>query len=321
MHSSQTIQQTSDNCWDQDGSLCAFVYNLTNGNEAVATGSEWLILRPLQILGIVVVAVLVNRLLKRRVRVFVRKILSAQPEVLKFGATIHDPRRETRATAIAGVLSGAVSTTVWVVTLMLIAGVIGLALGPLIAGAGIAGLALGFGSQSLVKDWIAGLFMLMEDHYGIGDVVDLGPAIGTVERFSLRSTVIRSLNGTVWHIPNGEITRVGNLSQVWSMALVEISVAYHTDLDAAIALMTLTAERVVADEQFASSVLEPPEVSGVEDLGDNGITIRLLVKTAAGAQWALQRALRKAVKESFQSEGIEFPFPQRDVWLHQPTQD
>jgi small conductance mechanosensitive channel len=105
------------------------------------------------------------------------------------------------------------------------------------------------------------------------------------------------------------------------MALVEISVAYHTDLDAAIALMTLTAERVVADEQFASSVLEPPEVSGVEDLGDNGITIRLLVKTAAGAQWALQRALRKAVKESFQSEGIEFPFPQRDVWLHQPTQD
>jgi len=321
VHSSQTIQQTSDNCWDQDGSLCAFVYNLTNGNEAVATGSEWLILRPLQILGIVVVAVLVNRLLKRRVRVFVRKILSAQPEVLKFGATIHDPRRETRATAIAGVLSGAVSTTVWVVTLMLIAGVIGLALGPLIAGAGIAGLALGFGSQSLVKDWIAGLFMLMEDHYGIGDVVDLGPAIGTVERFSLRSTVIRSLNGTVWHIPNGEITRVGNLSQVWSMALVEISVAYHTDLDAAIALMTLTAERVVADEQFASSVLEPPEVSGVEDLGDNGITIRLLVKTAAGAQWALQRALRKAVKESFQSEGIEFPFPQRDVWLHQPTQD
>ena len=321
MHSSQTIQQTSDNCWDQDGSLCAFVYNLTNGNEAVATGSEWLILRPLQILGIVVVAVLVNRLLKRRVRVFVRKILSAQPEVLKFGATIHDPRRETRATAIAGVLSGAVSTTVWVVTLMLIAGVIGLALGPLIAGAGIAGLALGFGSQSLVKDWIAGLFMLMEDHYGIGDVVDLGPAIGTVERFSLRSTVIRSLNGTVWHIPNGEITRVGNLSQVWSMALVEISVAYHTDLDAAIALMTRTAERVVADEQFASSVLEPPEVSGVEDLGDNGITIRLLVKTAAGAQWALQRALRKAVKESFQSEGIEFPFPQRDVWLHQPTQD
>jgi small-conductance mechanosensitive channel len=320
VHPSQMIQQSSGDCWDQDGSLCAFIYRLTNGNETLAAGSEWLILRPLQILGIVVVAVLVNRVLKRRVRAFVSKLLSAQPEVLKFGATLHDPRRETRATAIAGVLSGGISTAVWVVTLMLIAGVIGLALGPLIAGAGIAGLALGFGSQSLVKDWIAGLFMLMEDQYGIGDVVDLGPAIGSVERFSLRSTVIRSLNGTVWHIPNGEITRVGNLSQVWSMALVEVAVAYHTDLSTAIAVMTRTAEEVVADEELATTVLEPPVVTGVEQLGENGITLRLMVKTTAGAQWALQRALRKAVKESFQSEGIEIPFPQSDVWLRQPPQ-
>jgi moderate conductance mechanosensitive channel len=317
----QQLQQNSDDCWEQDGSLCSFVYNLTNGNETLASGSEWLVLRPLQILGIVVVAVIVNRVLKRRVRAFVKRILSAQPEVLKFGATLHDPRRETRATATAGVLSGAVSTSVWVVTLMLIAGVIGLALGPLIAGAGIVGLALGFGSQSLVKDWISGLFMLMEDQYGIGDVVDLGPAIGVVERFSLRSTVIRSLNGTVWHIPNGEITRVGNLSQVWSMALVEVAVAYQTNLDTAIAVMTRTAEHIVAREEFASNVLEPPVVTGVEQLGDNGITIRLMVKTAAGAQWDLQRALRKAVKENFQSEGIEIPFPQRDVWLRQPTEE
>jgi moderate conductance mechanosensitive channel len=317
----QQIQQNSEDCWDQDGSLCSFVYNLTNGNETLASGSEWLVLRPLQILGIVVVAVIVNRVLKQRVRAFVKKILSAQPEVLKFGATLHDPRRETRATAIAGVLSGAVSTSVWVVTLMLIAGVIGLALGPLIAGAGIVGLALGFGSQSLVKDWISGLFMLMEDQYGIGDVVDLGPATGVVERFSLRSTVIRSLNGTVWHIPNGEITRVGNLSQVWSMALVEVAVAYQTNLDTAIAVMTRTAERVVAQEEFASNVLESPVVTGVEQLGDSGITIRLMVKTAAGAQWELQRALRKAVKEDFESEGIEIPFPQHDVWLRQPPQE
>lgn len=279
-----------------------------------------MILRPLQILGILLVTLIVNRVLKRRVRSFVQKILSAQPEVLKLGATLHDPRRETRATAIAGVLSGAVSTSLWAVTLMLIAGVIGLALGPLIAGAGIVGLALGFGSQSLVKDWIAGLFMLMEDQYGIGDVVDLGPAVGTVERFSLRSTVIRSLNGTVWHIPNGEITRVGNLSQVWSMALVEVSVAYQTNLDVAIAVMTRTAEQVVGEQEFADTVLEPPVVTGVEQLGDDGITIRLMVKTSAGAQWALQRALRKAVKENFESAGIEIPFPQRDVWFRTPPE-
>lgn len=320
MFSSQRIQQNSDECWNQDGSLCSFIYNLTNGNQALASGSEWLILRPLQILGILLVALLVNRVLKRRVRSFVQRVLSAQPEVLKLGTTLHDPRRETRATAIAGVLSGAVSTSLWAVTLMLIAGVIGLALGPLIAGAGIVGLALGFGSQSLVKDWIAGLFMLMEDQYGIGDVVDLGAAVGTVERFSLRSTVIRSLNGTVWHIPNGEIARVGNLSQVWSMALVEVSVAYQTNLDSAIAVMTSTAEQVVGEQEFADTVLEPPVVTGVEQLGDDGITIRLMVKTSAGAQWALQRALRKAVKENFESAGIEIPFPQRDVWFRTPPE-
>jgi small conductance mechanosensitive channel len=221
---------------------------------------------------------------------------------------------------ISAVLSGALSALVWAVALMFVAGRIGLELGPLLAGAGIAGIALGFGSQSLVKDWIAGLFMLMEDHYGIGDVVDLGPATGVVERFSLRSTVIRSLNGTVWHIPNGEITRVGNLSQVWSMALVEVSVAYHTDLDAAIATLNRTAEQVVKEEEYATTVLESPVVSGVEALGNDGITLRLMVKTTAGAQWALQRALRKAVKENFQTDGIEIPFPQRDVWLRTPPE-
>jgi moderate conductance mechanosensitive channel len=314
------LRQASGDCWEQDGSLCSFVYNLTNGNTALANGAEWLVLRPLQIVATLLGALLINRLLRRRVRNSVRRLLSAQPDKLSFRSTLHDPRRETRANAISAVLSGALSAVVWAVALMFVAGRIGLELGPLLAGAGIAGIALGFGSQSLVKDWIAGLFMLMEDHYGIGDVVDLGPATGVVERFSLRSTVIRSLNGTVWHIPNGEITRVGNLSQVWSMALVEVSVAYHTDLDTAIAVLSRTAEQVVSEQEYAETVLEPPVVSGVEHLGHDGITLRLMVKTTAGAQWALQRALRKAVKESFQAEGIEIPFPQSDVWLRTPPE-
>jgi small-conductance mechanosensitive channel len=314
------LRQDSGDCWEQDGSLCSFVYELTNGNTVLANGAEWLVLRPIQIVATLLGALAINRLLRRRVRNSVRRLLSAQPDKLSFRSTLHDPRRETRANAISGVLSGAVSAVVWAVALMFVAGRVGLELGPLLAGAGIAGIALGFGSQSLVKDWIAGLFMLMEDHYGIGDVVDLGPATGVVERFSLRSTVIRSLNGTVWHIPNGEITRVGNLSQVWSMALVEVSVAYKTDLDLAIAVLSRTAEQVVSEQEYAETVLEPPVVSGVEHLGGEGITLRLMVKTTAGDQWALQRALRKAVKESFQAEGIEIPFPQRDVWLRNPTE-
>jgi small-conductance mechanosensitive channel len=315
------FEQNNANCWDREGSLCSLVYNLTNGNEWLSQGSEWFILRPLQILAILVGTFLVTRILRKRVRASVKKLLSAQPEVLNFRATLHDPRRETRANAVSSVISGAANTVVWVVAVMLIASRIGLELGPLLAGAGIVGVAVGFGSQSLVKDWISGLFMLMEDHYGLGDVVDLGPATGVVESFSLRSTVIRSLNGTVWHIPNGEISRVGNLSQVWSMALVEVSVAYQTNLDAAIAVMSETAEQLVAMEEFASTVLEPPVVTGVEQLGDDGITIRLMVKTTAGAQWGLQRALRKAVKESFEAQGIEIPFPQRDVWLRTPPEN
>ncbi len=308
-------QQANGNCWDQEGSLCSFVYNWTNGNEWLSQGSEWFILRPLQILALLLVAMVVTRILRKRVRASVKRVLSAQPEVLNFRAALHDPRRETRANAVSSVLSGAVNAVVWVVALMMIASRIGLELGPLLAGAGIVGVAVGFGSQSLVKDWISGLFMLVEDHYGLGDVVDLGPATGVVEKFSLRSTVIRSLDGTVWHIPNGEISRVGNLSQVWSMALVEVSVAYQTDLDNAIAVLSRTAEQVTGMEDFADTVLEPPVVTGVEQLGNDGITIRLMVKTTAGDQWSLQRALRKAVKESFQLEGIEIPFPQRDVWL------
>lgn len=304
----------TDVCGDGAGPLCDWVLQVTS-NSTLASGTEWLVMRPLQIIGILLGAWVIKKLLVNRVRALVTRVLNAQPEMLPLGGTLHDPRRETRAAAISAVLAGVVGVAVWAVAIMMVAGRIGLELGPLLAGAGIVGLALGFGSQSLVRDWISGLFMLMEDQYGIGDVVDLGAAVGTVERFSLRATVIRSLNGTVWHIPNGEITRVGNLSQVWSVALVEVDVAYRTDLDLAIATLERTATEVTSQGEISESVLEPPVVTGVEQLGNDGITLRITVKTAAGSQWALQRLLRKAIKENFEAEGIEIPFPQRDVWI------
>ena len=224
------------------------------------------------------------------------------------GATVgHD--------SISTVLTSVAIVTIWVITGLTILGIVGIQLGPLLAGAGIAGVALGFGAQSLVKDCIAGLFMLIEDQYGVGDVADLGEATGVVERFSLRVTVLRSVDGTVWHVPNGVVQRVGNRSQLWSVALVDVDVAYDTDLDHARVLLERAATDVCERPEFSEQVLEPPRVLGVEALAADGISIRLTVKVTPGSQWELERALRQHIKQVFDEASIQIPFPQRTVWM------
>jgi small conductance mechanosensitive channel len=191
---------------------------------------------------------------------------------------------------------------------------IGLNLGPLIAGAGIVGIALGFGAQNLVRDFVSGVFMLAEDQYGVGDVIDAGPATGRVEGVSLRTTRIRDVDGTVWHMPNGEITRIGNKSQQWARAVLDVDVAYDTDIALAKEVIKTTADAMWRDEAGATTMLEEPEVWGVENLGADGIAIRLVVKTAPNEQLAVERELRGRVKEALDQAGIEIPFPQRTVW-------
>ncbi len=315
-------------CWEEDGTLCAWLYDATNGNEVVSNSADWLIIRPLQIILILLVAWILVRLTRRWVRRWVERLIApdhaqtvkrlerlgvSAPAILS--GEIRDPRRETRARAISTVVAGALAVLIWTMAFILAVARAGLELGPFIAGAGIAGVALGFGAQSLVKDWIAGLFILLEDQYGIGDVVDLGEATGMVEYFSLRATRLRSLEGTVWHVPNGIVSRVGNLSQLWSVALLDVDVAYDTDLDTARTILHEAAAEVCQSDDFAESIVEPPEVLGVERLGADGITLRLIVKTTPGTQWALQRALREAVKRAFDDAGVVFPFPQRTTWL------
>src|SRR5690606_34641322 len=180
-----------------------------------------------------------------------------------------------RATTLGVVLRSLAGFVVWTIAVLTILGEIGINLGPLIAGAGLAGVALGFGAQSLVKDFLAGMFMLIEDQYGVGDVIDVGEASGTVEAVSLRTTRLRDVNGTVWHVPNGQILRVGNMSQQWARALLDVSVAYGTDLDEAQRLIKEVADEVWRDRRWVGLVLEEPEVWGVEDIGPDGITIRL----------------------------------------------
>ena len=224
-------------------------------------------------------------------------------------------RRRQRTETIGSVLRSVTSITVFTVATTMVLAELGFDLGPLIASAGVVGVALGFGAQNVVKDFLNGMFMILEDQYGVGDAIDAGEASGIVEAVGLRVTRLRSVDGTVWHIRNGEIIRIGNMSQGWSRALLDVSVAYDTDTDLATRTIKEVADSVWRDEVLGLLVLEEPEVWGVEDLGVDGIAIRLVVKTAPLEQWTIARELRRRIKSAFAEAGIEIPLPQRSLWL------
>jgi small conductance mechanosensitive channel len=315
---------TDQPCYESTGTLCRWVYDRTGENASIANLTSWFVDRPIRIVIVLAIAFVLGRLARRWVRRLVTRVVAPSSTPLDrlgfelpeaFAPAPPDPRREARANSISVVLTSTVVVLIWVMALLTVMGIVGIELGPLLAGAGIAGVALGFGAQSLVKDCIAGLFMLIEDQYGIGDVVDLGEAVGVVEQVTLRSTVLRGLDGTVWHVPNGVVQRVGNKSQLWSVAVLDVDVAYDTDLALARELLERAAREVCESEDFAAQVLEPPTVLGVESLGVDGVTLRLTVKVVPGAQWNLQRALREHVKTVYDAAAIEIPFPQRTVWM------
>jgi small-conductance mechanosensitive channel len=307
-----------DACGEEPDGLCEWVWERTE-RETLARLADWLVGKPLLILFTLGVAWIGSRLARRWIRSAVHHVVVEQQggarPLKRLGLVpdsvidADDPRREVRAMAIAAVLGSTATAIIWATALLSVLDTLGLNLGPLLASAGIAGIAIGFGAQSLVRDWLAGIFMLLEDQYGIGDVVDVGEASGVVERFSLRATVLRSADGTVWHVPNGQIVRVGNRSQLWSVAVLDVVVAYDTDLEHAQRLMLDAASKVCTDPKWSDQVLEPPDLLGVEQVDGAGITLRLNVKTRPGSQWPLQRALREAVKDAFDRGGVQGPTP------------
>jgi small conductance mechanosensitive channel len=224
-------------------------------------------------------------------------------------------RRVQRADALGALASSITKVVIWSMALIMALGQVGVQLAPLIAGAGIIGVAVGFGAQDLVKDFLSGVFMLIEDQYGLGDIVDVGEASGVVEGISLRSTRIRDVEGTLWHVPNGEIRRVGNSSQDWARALVDIGVAYGTDIDAASDIIGRVAVEMSHEAEFKDLFLDEPDVWGVQALGADSVDIRLVIKVVPGKQWAIMRELRARIKKAFDSAEIEIPYPQRTVWL------
>ncbi len=275
------------------------------------------------VLAILVVAFIVRWLLHRATSRLVNRAASGVPgarlrgrarEALLEVSPLSSPRRLQRAETIGSVLRSLISAFVFGIAFIEILGICGLNLAPIVASAGIVGVAVGFGAQNLVKDFITGIFMILEDQYGVGDVIDAGPASGTVEAVGLRTTRLRDVNGIVWHIRNGTIDRIGNKSQGWSRAVIDVPLAYSEDVARARAVIKDAADSVWRDPDYAEVVLEEPEVWGVEEFGVDALTVRLVVKTSPLEQWDVARALRQRIKEAFDREGIEIPSLHRALW-------
>src|SRR5689334_11853920 len=198
-------------------------------------------------------------------------------------------RRRQRAETIGSVLRSSAAMVIFTVAGAMVLAELGFDLGPVLASAGIVGVAVGFGAQNLIKDFLNGMFMILEDQYGVGDVIDAGEATGTVEAVGLRTTRLRDIAGTVWHIRNGEIVRIGNKSQGWARAVLDIPVAWDSDVSQVRTVMKAAADEMAADDEWAEKMTEEPEVWGVEELGAAGLVIRLAVKTAPLEQWKVAR--------------------------------
>ncbi len=317
-----SAERVSQVCSDDPGWFCRNVLDWT-GNRTLAELADFIIGKPLTIIAILVVAWVVNRIARRGVKGALRTLRSgavqervgnlraATPAAL-LQTSEHSLRAEQRIEALTSVLRSLVTFVIYTVAAFMILGEVGINLGPLLAGAGILGVALGFGSQSLVRDFLSGVFILVEDQFGVGNIVDLdGQTTGVVDAVSLRTTRLRAVDGTLWHVPNGEIRRVGNKSQHWSRALIDIEVAYDTEIEHAEAVIGAVAHEIATED---ADVIEEPEVWGVEALGAHGVVIRLVVKTRPSEQFRVSRELRRRIKAAFDREGIEIPFPQQMVW-------
>jgi small conductance mechanosensitive channel len=222
--------------------------------------------------------------------------------------------QEQRTRTLISLLRSVGRVVIWVMTLFMVLGALGLQLGPLLAGAGVVGLAVSFGAQSLVKDVISGLFILMENQFGVGDVVRLEGVAGAVERMTLRVVVLRDVHGVVHIVPNGEIKKVSNLTRGWSRVVLDVAVAYKEDPDQVMAVMLDEGGKLYGDPKWRPLILEDPQVPGIESFGESGVSIRMWIKTLPLKQWEVARELRRRLKLRFDQEGIEIPFPSQTVY-------
>jgi small conductance mechanosensitive channel len=307
-------------CGTDPSWACRWIYDLT-GSDSWAGVADWVLAKPLAILVIVVVAVVASRIVRWLITRSMRrlsqpgrrskhleKLRERTPDAL-LSSEEWNLRTEARIHTITAVFRSLATGFIWFVASVWILEVVGINFGPLLAGAGIVGVALGFGTQTMVRDFIAGFFLVVEDQYGVGDTVDLGgEAKGTVEQVTLRTTRLRDVEGNVWWVPNGQLTRVANKSHEWARALIDVVVPYQADLEQVCALMKAVADDLTADERWSREVLEAAQVWGVQELGADGVVVRMVIKTRPGSQFGLLRELRRRLKDAFDVAGVVFAY-------------
>jgi len=266
----------------------------------------WFLSGGLKIIFILVGASLVNRFGKRLIEKTIRK------------AIVHEDREAElkRENTLIGIFGGALKVIVWIVAVMMVLSELNVDIGPVIAGAGILGVALGFGAQWMIKDFLAGLFIILENQYRIGDVVCLDDVCGGVEEITLRKTVLRDLDGKVYHIPNGAFKMASNFTKGYSRAHMNISVAYKENLDKVMELINKVGQDMTKDVPWKDYIKKPIQVlgPGPDKFGDSGIEIKVLGETKPLKQWDTLKEFRRRLKIVFDKEGVEIPFPQMTIW-------
>jgi moderate conductance mechanosensitive channel len=286
---------------------------------------EVLVVRPVRIVCILLVALLLRGLINRSILrlaragngeppALLRPLREKALPVLEHTALLSERRRQ-RAETIGSILRSITSVVLLGLAFVLVLGELGINLAPIIASAGVVGIALGFGAQNLVKDFLSGIFMVLEDQYGVGDVIDVGEASGTVEAVGLRTTRLRDVHGTLWYVRNGEIIRVGNKSQGYAQVVLDVPMSHRADLEQAGKIMKETADALWRDEDWLNYVLEEPTYLGVEQITADGVVLRLTVKTRPGEQWRVGRELRLRIKERFDAEGVELAGPAAQIFM------
>ncbi|WP_331633167.1 mechanosensitive ion channel family protein [Actinomycetospora sp.] len=290
-------------CAADAGSWCSRVWSWT-GMSWLARGADATVSVLFSVIGIVLVALIVRFVVNRVIaQISAGAGVPGLMSLLRRGRGVTDAesieafgsaRRAQRARTVGSVLRSAATILIFGTAFMMVLSRFGVNLAPVLASAGVLGLAVGFGAQNLVKDFISGIFMLLEDQYGVGDHVDLGDAVGTIEHVGLRTTSVRDVSGVVWYVRNGTIERVGNASQDHAVAVVDVPLELDTDVEEA-GRVAEKAAREAVGEGLARDVIDPPRVLGVQAVTESALTLRLTTKTRPNRQWAVKRAITERV--------------------------
>jgi small-conductance mechanosensitive channel len=274
----------------------------------------WLVQHGIKILIILVIGIILWFLIRRLIPPLVNRTVEKAKGESKKGL-------EKRTNTLVGVLTGAGRIIIAVVVILMVLTEIGVPIGPMLAGFGIAGVAVGFGAQYLVRDLIAGVFILWENQYRVGDVAMVSGVTGLVEDITLRKTILRDLDGVVHHVPNGEIKVASNYSRHFSRVNLDVPVSYGTDLDHAMAVINRIGEELAADKNWRDRLITPPKALRVNNFGDSGIDIKITCDVKPSEQWATMGELRLRLKKAFDAEDIEIPWPHTKVFFGNSMED